>query len=293
VRDPLITVALPVRNAATTVRDAIASIQWQTHVRWELIIADDGSTDGTTEICSQVARHDERVQVLHDGGRRGIAARLNEIAEHARGELMARMDGDDLAYPRRLEAQAAYLARQPEVDLVGSAMLVFRSDGTALGVRRGPATHDKICQHPEWGFRMFHPTWLGRVGWFRRYGYRVSGGEDQELLLRAHRESRYGNLPDVLLGYRQDHVPLDRLLRNRVLFARRAGRMLRQEGRGDRAASAALKQLVFGVGDAVAVGLRLDDRILRQRFQPASEAELRDWADVWMNLHGAVAHDGR
>jgi hypothetical protein len=65
------------------------------------------------------------------------------------------------------------------------------------------------------------------------------------------------------------------------------------EGRGDRAASAALKQLVFGVGDAVAVGLRLDDRILRQRFQPASEAELRDWADVWMNLHGAVAHDGR
>jgi glycosyltransferase involved in cell wall biosynthesis len=104
---PLVSVGMPVRNCGKTLRAAIRSILWQTYPRWELLILDDASTDKTVEIARSF--DDSRIKVLVDGVRRGLPARLNEAIFQSNGQYLARMDGDDVAYPERLERQIRFL----------------------------------------------------------------------------------------------------------------------------------------------------------------------------------------
>jgi len=280
--EPLITVGLPVYNADATLAAAVTSIRAQTYSNWELLIIDDGSTDGSHEMAMEAQRSDERIKFLYDGRHLGLAARLNELIASANGELFARMDADDLAYPRRLEHQAAFLVANPRIDVVGSAMVVFGAEGSLKGVRRGRLSHREICAHPQWGFRMFHPTWTGRTAWFARYGYRPGASEDQDLLLRAYQESQFANLPEVLLGYRQ-HRDMNRYsIWRRRKFTGRAVRHMLRDGRAHLAVSAVLKMLVLGLTDMAAFSLGVEDRVLRQRAAPASRAEKAEWRSLWV-----------
>src|SRR5689334_5805398 len=122
---PLVTVGLPARDAAFTIPAALASIRRQSFEHWELLVVDDGSTDGTPDFVASLAQDDPRVRLIRDGHVRGLPARLNQLLDMAQGELFARMDADDVAYPTRLERQVALLTAQPEVDVVGSSMMVF------------------------------------------------------------------------------------------------------------------------------------------------------------------------
>src|SRR5688500_12313854 len=98
---PLVTIAMPVRNAAGTIRTAIRSIMQQTLSSWELLVIDDGSTDDSAWAARDLG--DDRVAVLADGRREGLPARLNQAAAIGRGRYFARMDADDISYPERLE----------------------------------------------------------------------------------------------------------------------------------------------------------------------------------------------
>jgi glycosyltransferase involved in cell wall biosynthesis len=253
--EPLITVGLPVYNAHATLATAVTSIRAQTYSNWELLIIDDGSTDSSHEVGMAAQRSDERIRFLYDGRHLGLPARLNEVIASANGELFARMDADDVAYPRRLELQAAFLIANPTIDVVGSAMVVFEGEGALKGVRRGRLSHAEICAHPEWGFRMFHPTWTGRTAWFARHGYRPGLSEDQDLLLRAYPESQYANLPEVLLGYRQHRHRSRYRIGQRRKFTGRAVRQMLRDGRGHLAVSAVVKMLVLGLTDMAAFSL--------------------------------------
>jgi glycosyltransferase involved in cell wall biosynthesis len=287
--EPLITVGLPVYNAGATLAAAVTSIRAQTYSKWELLIIDDGSTDGSHQIGMEAQRRDDRIRFVYDGRHLGLPARLNELIASANGELFARMDADDVAYPRRLECQAAFLIANPTVDVVGSAMVVFGGEGALKGVRRGRLSHAEICAHPEWGFRMFHPTWTGRTAWFARYGYRPGDSEDQDLLLRAYLESQYANLPEVLLGYRQHRHRSRYTIGRRRFFTGRAVRRMLRDGRAHLALSAVLKMLVLGLADMTAFSLRLEDRVLRQRAAPASPAEIREWRSLWLQIAARAA----
>jgi hypothetical protein len=87
-------------------------------------------------------------------------------------------------------------------------MAVFGREGTLLGKRSAPDTHAAICKFPHSGFFVAHPTFVGRLGWFRRFQYRESAirCEDQDLLLRSYRFSQFGNIPEILLGYREETI---------------------------------------------------------------------------------------
>ena len=106
----------------------MTSIRGQTYSNWELLIIDDGSTDGSHGIGMAAQRSDERIRFLCDGRHLGLPARLNELIASANGELFARMDADDVRDPRRLERQAAFLTANPTIDVVGSAMVVFADE---------------------------------------------------------------------------------------------------------------------------------------------------------------------
>ncbi|WEK03792.1 MAG: glycosyltransferase family 2 protein [Candidatus Devosia phytovorans] len=218
---PLVTIAMPVFNGGLYVAAAVRSIVAQSFADWELLIIDDGSTDGALGRLSELA--DYRIRLIRDGRNLGLAARLNQAIEQARGRYFARMDHDDVAHPERLHHQLLYMEGNPAVDLLGTKCVAISEDYEILGEFPFSATHAEICRRPWLGFYLAHPTWLGRTDWFRRHRYAQPAPfrcEDQELLLRAHANSTYHALATPLLAYRvRNRVELRSLLRTRMTLS--------------------------------------------------------------------------
>jgi glycosyltransferase involved in cell wall biosynthesis len=280
--DPIVSIAMPVLNCAATLPMAVRSLQCQTFADWELLLIDDGSTDGTRDIIDKL--RDDRIRARSDGKHRGITARLNEAIGIARGELFGRMDGDDVSYPERLKQQVELLSMDPGLDLVGAWSLVFKENGHAFGKRVGPAEHEEIVKKPHAGFSLLHPTWLGRLGLFRLYRYDLSCMlcEDQDLLLRSYRYLRFANVCRILYGYREENMTVKGQLRRRFLFLTRA--LLREfviECRPGTACRAVVGQTIKALIDAVAIYSGLNYSLLKHRAQPLSQEELREWEMVW------------
>ena len=282
---PAITIGMSVYNAARTLPLALRSILQQTSGDWELVVVDDGSTDRTADVLTRTS--DPRIRVVRDGRNLGLAARLNEIVAGARGELFARMDADDIAYPSRLEAQAAFLAAHDEVDLVGCGALVFGEDGAPLGRFPLRTTHEEICADPWSGFYLPHPGWMGRTAWFARNPYRPDyrKTQDQDLLLRTFDSSRFACLPEILLGYRMEAASLAKRLRGRTYFARS---ILREAGRrgmyGAALRGVALQVAKAGV-DGLAAALPGVGLGAARRLGLVTDAEQEAWNALWRTLH--------
>ena len=200
---PVVTVAMPIYNAGGYLRAAVNSIVFQTFTDWELLIIDDGSTDNATDTLADL--HDPRIRILRDGHNRGLAARLNQAIELARGEFFARMDQDDVSWPERLERQVERLRSEPSLDLVATRAIRIDERSDSIGLFPAPKSDADISTRPWQGFYMPHPAWTGRLRWFRAHRYATPGPyfcEDQELLLRSYTSSRFAILNDVLFAYR-------------------------------------------------------------------------------------------
>ncbi len=283
-QQPLVSIAMPFRNSERTLAEAIRSIQLQTFEDWELLLCDDGSSDESVRIAGRFA--DPRMAVWSDGGYKTLGARLNECIDGARGFYFARMDADDICYPGRIAAQLRFMQDNPEVDLLGASMAVFGEGGVCHGKRRGPAIHARICRTPSLSFRLFHPTWLGKLSWFRLYRYTPEAVrcEDQDLLFRAYRHSTYANLSEILLGYREEVLDLQKIIASR----RNWYRLLEGYVSGVRglACRAALRGSTISktLLEHVAVTTGLGHKLLRQRAAPASAEEQARWRAVWLTV---------
>jgi glycosyltransferase involved in cell wall biosynthesis len=288
---PAVTVLMPVRDCATTLGLTLRSLARQTLADWRLLVLDDGSRDGTAELARRLG--DSRVEVLADGRTLGLAARLNQAIELARSPYLARMDGDDVCYPERLERQLAFMEAHRELDLVGAAVMVFGPGGRPLGTRSAPPGHDAICARPGSGFPLVHPTFFGRADFFRRHRYRPSllRSQDQDLLLRSYRESRFANVPEILLGYREERLTVRKQAAGRRHLAAAAWRELRRQGRPVSAARAVAGQVAKLGVDTFAIRTGLSHRLLRHRARPVPAEELRRWRELWESLaaEGAAA----
>lgn len=282
--EPVVSIVMPVRNVQRTIDPAICSIVAQTCMEWELVVLDDGSTDETVQRLRAWADRDERIRPFVDGRVLGLPARLNEGVRQCRAPIIARMDGDDICYPHRLETQLGFLRDNPEVDLVGAALMVFTSDGTARGSRSLTGCHEELTSNPLLnGIPLAHPTWMGRRSWFHKFPYdpRARRCEDWEVLLRGHTSSRYASIPDVLLGYREDRIKLRSSVQSRlhqVIF-------LLHYGTRDRrvlwSLVGAAGQIAKGVRDTMAVLVRRQDLVLGRRNQDPSPSELANWKVIW------------
>lgn len=200
---PLVTVAMPIYNAGRYLRMAVNSIVLQTFTDWELLIIDDGSTDNALNDISDI--RDSRIRVLRDGHNRGLAVRLNEAIEQARGQYFARMDQDDVSYPQRLERQLELLRGDSTLDLVATRAIRIDEGSEPLGLFPSQDAHEAIVARPWLGFYFLHPSWMGPLLWFRKHRYAQPAPffcEDQELLLRSYAVSRFGVVPEVLFAYR-------------------------------------------------------------------------------------------
>lgn len=200
---PLVSIAMPVYNAGKHLRLAVLSIVNQTYLNWELLIIDDGSSDDSFLDIADI--NDWRITILRDAVNRGLVARLNEAIDLARGDYFARMDGDDISYPDRLLKQVTALQNNSKIDLIATRVITIDEENLATGLFPYAISHNEICACPWKGFYFPHPTWMGKIEWFRKYRYKLPAPyccEDQELILRSYRDSRLETLNEILLAYR-------------------------------------------------------------------------------------------
>lgn len=218
--DPFLTIAMPVFNGGVALRLAVQSVINQSFTDWELLLIDDGSTDGAVEQLT--AARDPRIHIIRDGSNKGLSARLNQAIELARGVYFARMDHDDICHPKRFERQIAFLKANPQTDLLGTQCVTMDEAEQINGTLPIAITHADICAKPWLGFYLPHPTWVGKTPWFKQHLYQDPAPyccEDQELLLRAAPHSHYHTLPEYLLAYRVKNNPAwKKLLRTRLAF---------------------------------------------------------------------------
>ena len=204
IRNPAVSVIMPVYNTERFVAETTESVLAQTFADFEFIIIDDGSTDRSREIVENFARRDPRVRVISRPNK-GLVATLNEGLAAATGPLIARMDADDLCDPRRFELQVTRLNEDSGLVAVGCCAAAIDEDGNRLGDYATPLGHEEIeSSHLHGDSAIHHPSVMFRTEPVRRLGgYReLVPCEDFDLWLRLGEVGRLANLPDRLITKR-------------------------------------------------------------------------------------------
>ena len=207
-RAPRVSVVIPTFNSAPFVRATVESILEQTYTDLELVVVDDGSTDGTDEIVASYAG-DARLR-LHRQANLGHLMRWeasnNRTWTLARGELVARLDGDDVAAPERLARQVAAFDADPRIGLVHTAGTGIDAAGRPLGPMFAlPLSYDTRSQLRTVlaANVVAHPTVMVRRALLAEVeAYAGGWASDYDLWLRLARATRFRFLPEALVAYR-------------------------------------------------------------------------------------------
>lgn len=204
--EPAVSFVMPVKDGERFIAEAMTSVQEQTFRDLELVVVDDGSTDGTREIVRGRAREDPRIRLVEQD-HRGLPGALNIGLEAARGPWVARLDADDRALPHRLERQLAAAARRPDVAVWAGWALTVDITGRIIGqVATGPVTDEEFRRAHASGFiEILHPTVLARRGVLLDvggYDERFLIGEDVELWDRVGEVAPILTLPEPLIHFR-------------------------------------------------------------------------------------------
>jgi glycosyltransferase involved in cell wall biosynthesis len=210
VTTPRVSILLPVRNEECLLPAALASLYRQTLRDWELVAVNDGSTDATGALLDAAAAGDPRVRVLHRPGE-GLVAALNAGLAACRAPLVARMDGDDICHPRRLEHQVALLDDHPEVTLAACRVRHIPRQHLTAGMRAYEEWQNSLLTHADIMRDLFvespftHPSVIFRLAAVVALGgYRDCGwAEDYDLWLRlALSGAIFARHPEVLFYWR-------------------------------------------------------------------------------------------
>lgn len=228
---PRVSVVMPMRDASAFLDAAIVSVLTQTYTDFEFIIVDDGSRDESLWRARNHAAVDSRIAVIPRPSL-GIVAALNLGIRQARGDLIARMDADDVAAPTRFAKQVALLTARPDVSVVGSFYTVIDNRGVSLRDMTLPAESDAIRRTLAICNCIAHPSVMMRrdailAAGFYRDDFPLC--EDYDLWLRLSETSNLLNLPESLLFYREHPAQwswrdLERRLESEVAVLRDAAR---------------------------------------------------------------------
>ena len=209
---PSVSVLLPVRDAASFLEEALGSLALQTYEDFEVLVQDDGSTDLSYAEATGFADEDPRFRVETDEPR-GIVAALNAAAARARGDLLVRMDADDVCLPTRLERLVAAAAAHQDVGFFASRIRYVPRESLGEGLKHyeawvnGVLTHEEVLRNRFVECPLPHPAWAVRRAVFDDLGGYHEGDfpEDYDFFLRAAAAGvRFHKLPEVLLQWRND-----------------------------------------------------------------------------------------
>lgn len=203
---PLVSVIMPVHNAAAYLAQAIDSVLAQTFGDFELLVLNDGSTDNSNEVIQRYS--DKRLRVIQNEKNIGLTATLNKAVRLCRGEYIARMDADDICMPQRFEKQVNYLEQHADVSVLACRAQVINADGEITGEWSDDADHlteSEIRGYLPFSNCIVHPSVMMRAEIAKKYEYKAyqKGAEDWDLWLRLLAAGRrIHKLNEPLLHYR-------------------------------------------------------------------------------------------
>lgn len=220
IQNPLVSVLMPVYNCETFIQEAINSILSQTFSNFELIIIDDASTDNTSKIIDSYK--DNRIKFIQKQRNTGYTDSLNFGLDIAKGDFIARMDGDDISLPDRLQKQVNILNSNYNIIACGTWYETFPSNN----VRRHPERHEDIKITLLSHSALAHPSVMLRKKPLRDhniyYNRNLEPAEDYDLWTRIIKFGELVNIPEVLLLYREHEYQVSN---------KRAALQLRNSGR--------------------------------------------------------------
>lgn len=270
---PAVSIAIPFHNPGIYLEAAVRSVFAQTFTDWELLLMDDGSSDGSREFAAQL--NDPRVFVYSDGEARGLASRLNQSAHLARGEYLFRMDADDMMCPQRVELQYAILQAATSQSVVGGLAYSMDSNSKVVGWRPAPMKQQSGF---EARYSFLHPTVAAPTLWFRENPYSTEAvfrrSEDAELWCRTTSHADFLWLNEPLLFYREMGVFK---LQNYLIGVRGLVEIIRRteptynRNRWKLEAKEYTKMLIARTLSALGAG----DVMVRHRFKAISPNELK------------------
>lgn len=216
---PLVTIGIPFFNNELTLVDTVKSVFAQTYSHWELFLINDGSTDGSVESVRSI--NDPRVRLIDDGINRGLVYRLNQITALANGAFIARMDGDDLMMPERIEKQLALITSDHTIDVVDTAAYTVDETGVPVG-KRGAGPIKKTGKEAITQMMLLHGSILGRKHWFERNPYDpvYIRAEDYELFCRTHPHSNFQRVHEYLYIIREGKINIANYLKSKATLRR-------------------------------------------------------------------------
>lgn len=194
---------MAIHNQEKYVKEAIESILKQTFKDFEFLIIDDKSTDNSLAIMKTF--HDRRIKIKQNKSRLGLSKCLNLLINKAGGEYIARMDGDDISFPKRLEKQADFLNKHPQVVLIGLWAKIISQQGREVGELQYPTEYKYIRKtillynpfvHPSVCFRRKIIKEIGG------YDERLFYSQDYDLFLKLVAKYPCVNIPEFLFKFR-------------------------------------------------------------------------------------------
>jgi glycosyltransferase involved in cell wall biosynthesis len=213
---PRVSVVLPVYNGADYIAGAIASIQAQTLVDWELIIVDDGSKDGSLEECRRQVENDSRIRIFSNETNLGLARTMNRAVHLCRADYIAVQEQDDISTRDRLRVEAGVLDARPSVGIVSGIANWIDEDGR--GIMRFPGLLDRGGQYPSSKPDMVRYLYVdgckvvnagcmfrGRVieGRERPFAEHAKHAIDWRFFLEAAHEWEFFGVPDTVVHMRR------------------------------------------------------------------------------------------
>lgn len=200
-----ISVVLPVHNCGKYLLPALQSIKYQSFPHFEVLMINDHSSDGSEDVCADIASVDDRFKLLHSP-HFGMAGALNFGISQASGVYIARMDGDDLCRPERFAKQIEFLKENPDISFLGTFADHINDHDRVMGTFEFPEDDFEIKAQLDRGQNTFvHPSMM-----MRRRALMDLGGyreifticQDYDLWLRAQDRYSFANLPERLVAYR-------------------------------------------------------------------------------------------
>lgn len=217
---PLVSVLIPVYNAGKFLVPAIQSIQKQTIADFEMLVIDDGSTDGSWETLKKLAKKDKRIRLFRNETNKGLVKSLNFLIPKTRGTYIARMDADDISLPHRFAYQIALLEENPDMVACGGQEYVIDERGKMLAEKYFP-TDAKTCYNMLANVMVIQPPVLmARGDVFRklRYDNHIFKNDDISMHFKLIQHGSFGNVDKIIFKYRKRPNSLTHANPKRVYF---------------------------------------------------------------------------
>lgn len=206
IKQPLVSVVMPVYNASDYLEKAIESILNQTYQKFEFIIVDDASTDNSWKILKKFKKKDKRIKLFRNEKNLGVSQTAKLAIEKSKGSFLARMDADDIAHPKRLEKQIKFLLKNPKTVAVGSQCYLINSEGKKIGQKLFPTKFEDIYKYIFTFIPVQQPTLMINKSKlpkdFEFYHDGMNTAEEVELLFKLFLYGKVENLNEKLHYYR-------------------------------------------------------------------------------------------